>query len=594
VGGWVALIEYWVKPIIAQMLYSATLGLDFIAMGMTLWLAFYILARGFPSLLAFKTVVLLLALSGFYSSAYLNLFRPVAGTASLRAFLLIVSLSMFLSITYQLSRSFGQMTRSKTVRIVFALGIFAAVGLLTSSSAFIGEETNLLQVGRMPTAWPFIVYGIYQIATSVTVLYILVGKSKFGLTLQGRYFLVAAIISGLAVIYGVLSLAIITNMPRIIQDALIFSSIFIFGLAVARHQVMVERRTLLRDLPISGVSILGLSGIYAAAAFNLIGSYEITGLVFLLAILTHSLYDLSREYLERKRRSGDTEFRQQLRKIEPDSIATGKWREGLQSVLELMCRELGAESGFIALREDNSFEFTATFNSLPTGHSFSAQPFLADDLLEVEAAFLPDIAWLAPAFQGLEQIAVVGIGSSTSRLSYSTDDLDLFMEVADRIGPFIALNRLQREKSNERDQVKSEREVSDPNEMLGLLAVKPPKEFVKQVEEALRSLHDYISLGQLELVIWAEVEGDTHVERGKALRRLLLDSINKLRPEGDRPPEPLPRRWYHYTILHDAYVEDVKNNEIMARLYISEGTFNRTRRIALRGLARLLIEQKDS
>ena len=33
------------------------------------------------------------------------------------------------------------------------------------------------------------------------------------------------------------------------------------------------------------------------------------------------------------------------------------------------------------------------------------------------------------------------------------------------------------------------------------------------------------------------------------------------------------------------------NREIMARLYISEGTFNRTRRNALKGLARLLIEK---
>jgi DNA-binding CsgD family transcriptional regulator len=44
-------------------------------------------------------------------------------------------------------------------------------------------------------------------------------------------------------------------------------------------------------------------------------------------------------------------------------------------------------------------------------------------------------------------------------------------------------------------------------------------------------------------------------------------------------------------VLHDAYVEGVPNREIMARLYISEGTFNRTRRNAIRGLARLLAEK---
>ena len=56
--------------------------------------------------------------------------------------------------------------------------------------------------------------------------------------------------------------------------------------------------------------------------------------------------------------------------------------------------------------------------------------------------------------------------------------------------------------------------------------------------------------------------------------------------------EPLPRIWYSYAILHDAYIQGVPNREIMARLYISEGTFNRTRRNALRGLTRLLTEKQ--
>jgi hypothetical protein len=44
--------------------------------------------------------------------------------------------------------------------------------------------------------------------------------------------------------------------------------------------------------------------------------------------------------------------------------------------------------------------------------------------------------------------------------------------------------------------------------------------------------------------------------------------------------------------LYDAYVEDAPNREIMARLYISEGTFNRVRRKALRAAARSLWEMK--
>ena len=43
-------------------------------------------------------------------------------------------------------------------------------------------------------------------------------------------------------------------------------------------------------------------------------------------------------------------------------------------------------------------------------------------------------------------------------------------------------------------------------------------------------------------------------------------------------------------IINDAYIEDIRDREIMARLYISEGTYYRTRRKALRGVARALLE----
>ena len=127
--------------------------------------------------------------------------------------------------------------------------------------------------------------------------------------------------------------------------------------------------------------------------------------------------------------------------------------------------------------------------------------------------------------------------------------------------------------------------------MLDALTTHPDSEFIKMVEEALRHWHDCIELGQSPLAEWAKVEGGSHVERGKQLQQLLNDSIESLRPADKRPPEPLPRTWYNYAVLHDAYVEGAQNREIMARLYISEGTFNRTRRNAIRGLARLLVEK---
>jgi hypothetical protein len=127
--------------------------------------------------------------------------------------------------------------------------------------------------------------------------------------------------------------------------------------------------------------------------------------------------------------------------------------------------------------------------------------------------------------------------------------------------------------------------------MMAAIASSLDPEFIKTVEEALRHISDYSALGSSALADWAGLTGESHVERGRHLQRLLLEAIEAFRPVGARPPEPLPREWYNYSVIHDAYVEGALNREIMARLYISEGTFNRTRRNAIRGLARLLMEK---
>jgi hypothetical protein len=115
-------------------------------------------------------------------------------------------------------------------------------------------------------------------------------------------------------------------------------------------------------------------------------------------------------------------------------------------------------------------------------------------------------------------------------------------------------------------------------------------ELVKCVEEGFRSLNDYSKLGRSPLASALGVQAQDHIERGKLVQRRLAEIIEKLRPVGEQPREPLPRTWYAYTILHDAYVEERLSREIMAKLYISEGTYYRLRRHALRGVTRALLE----
>jgi hypothetical protein len=195
------------------------------------------------------------------------------------------------------------------------------------------------------------------------------------------------------------------------------------------------------------------------------------------------------------------------------------------------------------------------------------------------------------------QVAAVGVEKSKSRMEYSKGNLELLAEVADQIGTLVSLSNLQARQNGDARAMEVEVRTNAAElkaaagEMLDSISTQTDDEFIKIVEEALRHLPDTVTLGQSALAAKITIKADSHIERGKQVQELLTSAIEAFKPGEKRPPEPLPRVWYNHAVLHDAYVEGVPNREIMARLYISEGTFNRTRRNAIRGLARMLMEK---
>ncbi|HEX5839401.1 MAG TPA: hypothetical protein VFY26_16310 [Anaerolineales bacterium] len=579
------------------MLFQATLLIDLLAMAATLWGAFYLFARGYPSGVTLRAVVVLLLLSLFFLGAYNNLFEQVEGTAAVRAVLLILGLGSWYSLTYQL------MSHNSRIRLrwmsagIYTLAAVTAVSLLAIPDAFIEEVGNTLNVAHMRLGYPYLLYGTFQIVIVLGILYNLLGNERIGLTNQGKYFLVASLFPGLAIISGIIGLAILPNSPRIIPDILIFSGIFLLGVSVARHQTMIERRTIMQEFPISLLTVLALAGLYAWLALRWGIPLKLMGAVVAFAVLTHSAYDLAREFIERLRIRRENSFRRQLRQLENQGASEEALQLRLQEGLDLLCESLHSSAGFIAIRRGERFVVIATRESLPQNHELSQAAVACDDISQTSSDELTQIHWLAPSFDGQTQVAVVALGKPRAKLEYSTGDLDLLADVAGQVGTIVSLNNRSSGRAEQIQKLVSEAQAKDTeirsaaDEMIATISTSPDAEFVRIVEEGLRHYSDYIVLGQSPLADWVGLKAGSHVERGKQLQGILAESIEALRPAGARPPEPLPRVWYSYAVLHDAYVEGVPNREIMARLYISEGTFNRTRRNAIRGLARLFVER---
>jgi hypothetical protein len=177
--------------------------------------------------------------------------------------------------------------------------------------------------------------------------------------------------------------------------------------------------------------------------------------------------------------------------------------------------------------------------------------------------------------------------------------VDLLEDVADWIGRLVAGETQQQQRRAallDLAQAVQHGEAnlqSQAQTLITTLEALPDREFARSVETALQHLSDYTRLGSSPLVKTLRLAGATHIERGKALRQELLRAVESLRPAAKRPDGTLPREWTAYAILHDAYVEDVPNREIMARLYISEGTYNRMRRRALQAVAQALVEARQ-
>jgi len=543
--------------------------------------------------------MVLLVLSIFFFGAYNNLFNQVVGTASLRAVLLILGLGTWYSLTYQLMPPHNRIQFHGMQIAIYLLGSVTAVSLLVIPDAFIEEQGNAVYVAHMRLGFPYILYGAFQVVIVLGILFNLLAGDRIGLTRQGKYFLVASIFPAIAIIGGIVGLGITPQMPRLVPDMLIFSGVFLLGMSVARHQTMIERRTTIQDLPISAVTILGLAILYAYFALQWKVPLAKLGAVVAFAVLTHSFYDLARESLERQRIRHESTFRRHLRHLENLSSSEEALQTRSQEGLDLLCETLDSSGGFIAIRRDENFVVIATKESIEINSEFSPEMVECEDISHPKSEQLSRVAWIAPAFEGQTQVAVIALGQPKAKPEYSAGDLELLAEVADQVGTLISLSNLTAGRADQIQQLVAESQAqanelnSVAGEMIAAIATSSDAEFIRIVEEGLRHLSDYIALGQLPLADRMHITAESHIECGKQLNKLLIDSIESLRPAEKRPPEPLPRVWYSYAVLHDAYVEGVPNREIMARLYISEGTFNRTRRNALRGLARMLVEKKN-
>lgn len=562
------------------MLASITHTVNLLAMAVSLWMAFYLFARGFPNRATLRASLALLAIAVFFLDTYNHFHNPHANTANLRAALLAIAFVCWYSATYTLLTPEQQRSFRRVKLVIYALSASAVFLLMTAGTGIVRGEDAILYTAQLEWNPTTVVYGAAQVIASAGVLFNLFVQRRIRRTQEGRLFFAASWFLVLALGYGIFALAVPDPMPRVIEDGLVFCGIALLGLSVARHQSLVERRTIWQDFPIAfaGISFITMLYLFIAIAAGVPAQFW--GHITALAISTHALYDMGREAVERWRIRREKNLR--VRMNQAKTLEDKALRLHLNEELTRLLRVLNTSQGLIAVREGDSLSVAATSNSLPLESILPKDLSTGEGLTRAEG-HPSGLAWVVTIFEGMQTIALVGVGHSNTKLEYSGGELELLEEFSEQIGTLVSIHHARKFAMQ-----------SIAARVTGSLEGGIETTFSKSVEDALRHFADVFWLGQSPLAEWIGIHAESHVESGKRLQKILREAVQSLRPEGERPPEPLPRVWYNYVVLHDAYIQGVPNREVIARLYVSEGTFHRTRRQAVRGVARWLAEQKNA
>lgn len=610
------------------------------ALAASLWLGFYLITRSPRGALSRLAALMLWASDTYFLSNALwnNLKSNVLVAWMLQATLL--TLPLMLHLTVRLSamqiRKQTHLTAINSVAVPLAYVIASIlmvcgvlpssppVGIFNPGTQLAPEPVSLGFASR--TASPlyplFLVFLILVSALALVNLWRARAQTR-GTTPAQTFtaFFVAVALVGIGAAYSGFSTWFRLNAPTFPADILFGVSILLVGFAVARYAALLEGRLIERDFLHAILVVGSFTVIYVliGLALYLIGQVTFVALVLILigTIVANSLLDGVRLALDRVfYQSQFQKLRGNLRSLAREAGTSGTLAERLQAILTSLCHVFRIQRGFIALRQGDRWIVQATYDTNPIGQTFELAILSATETIELHS---DKMAWLIPLFAGGNQIGAIALGGKESARGYDEADLELLEDLADQIAGVIHAVQLQEENARAIDRMVQdfrEKERTLQLQMQEIIATSQGEKtpiaqdadadiLLPQVEDALRQFHDLAYLGEHPLAKLHVVErclqerhqpSSGFIERGKALGEILVHALDQLRPSGAPPNKNQmpPREWHPFIILHDSYVLDKPNRDIMSDLFISEGTFNRTRRRALRSLAKSLAELEQA
>lgn len=614
-------------------LSALTTYVNLIALAGSLWLGLYLTTRGRKLWTAWLAAFGLWILSAYFFQAAMALNLPASPFDWMRA-LIVFIVPLWIHLTYWLLPPGlrANWMRWGVIPLGYALAVvIAALGIFTD--LLFGAQTHEPLYTNARSSGPayYLILPLLVLGFGISLWNLWRARRAAPnqqLKAQFNVLMAATMIEALAGALVVIGTAYNVPIPFILPDFMYFAGVFLFGYTVARYNAMLEGRPIDRDFLYSLLVVGSLTLFYCLIVWLLYWTNHVSFLSLALTVvgtvLANSMFDRVRLTLDRVfyRRQFQV-LRSNLRGLAREAGAGQTLDERLNTILATLSRVLRVRRAFIAIREGEQFRVHTAHNAQLLAQTFSYQTLAASETIGLVLPArknLQDMKLLVPLCVYTDQIGALVLGERENGMEYGETDLELLEDLGDQIARIIHDTYAQDENAERLNDLVADfraRERALQLQVDQMLAERPlpasmqalewdEERLIPLVEDALRKLHDVAYLGEHDLARLRIVQSRlaqkrdgaplTFLDRGKALGETLTEALDELKPDTPLPKgiQVPPREWHLYTILHDSYVEGDTNRDIMSKLYISEGTFNRTRRRALRAVAKSLAEMEAS
>jgi hypothetical protein len=327
-------------------------------------------------------------------------------------------------------------------------------------------------------------------------------------------------------------------------------------------------------------------------------------------IVFEMLISRGKSYIDRALFWQDRREIHQIQKLDAHLLTTSDLRQVLETILAAMCDLLRVQSGFALAVEPDGWKLEALVGAREPVQKFmagqSTPPAFANGNGNVPHFFAVGDYWLYPLkVNGSDTVVgVIGVAARAAQPNLTEHEQELVNALASQAELALEDRALQKSVFDALEQIGSEVEMlqrvqAKPRVVGGVAQERVEEELVaspdfnRAVKDALDHYWggpklSHSPLLQLNIVQQSLDAYDQNPTR--ALRAVLAEAIEELRPEGSRSltsPE-----WVLYNILELKVKQGMKVRDIAQKLSISESDLYRKQRVAIQEVAKV-VQQKE-